>query len=344
MFSKFKKFREVFILKKILLNPGPTNTYFSTKLAQWIGSDVCHREHSFFNVLNDLQDRLLSQVYTSNKHSAKVAIMAGSGTTAMESMISSLVDDGVYVINAGKYGKRAIKMMETYNIQYNEIVSKNINDLQPRDDIKTLYFVENETTTGEKYELQKMISLYPKAKFYIDATSAFGASSYQPYEDKIISLCFCSNKCLQSTPGLGVVIWDGLKNTHKRMFFADLEKYGKNKLPFTLPTQAVYALAKAIDTSLNNKNIFDKRKNKIINSFAKIGIKCINTNPSNSIIGFVHPKMNYENLSQHLAKQNIIIYSQVPGIKNSFRVATMSVVFDKHFDKIIEAFYETCVC
>ena len=77
---------------------------------------------------------------------------------------------------------------------------------------------------------------------------------------------------------------------------------------------------------------------------AKIGIKCINTNPSNSIIGFVHPKMNYENLSQHLAKQNIIIYSQVPGIKNSFRVATMSVVFDKHFDKIIEAFYETCVC
>ena len=40
---------------KILLNPGPTNTRFMTKIKQWIGTDKCHRESDFLDVLNDIQ-------------------------------------------------------------------------------------------------------------------------------------------------------------------------------------------------------------------------------------------------------------------------------------------------
>ena len=44
---------------KLLLNPGPTNTRFRTKLAQWFGSDVCHRTNDFHNILNETKDLLL---------------------------------------------------------------------------------------------------------------------------------------------------------------------------------------------------------------------------------------------------------------------------------------------
>ena len=325
----------------ILLNPGPTNTRFMTKIKQWIGTDKCHRESDFLDVLNDIQITLKDQVYTSDK--AGVAIMAGSGTTAMESMIASLVEDGVYVINAGQYGQRAIEMMATFKIKYNEIKSNNIDDLNPSKQITKIYFVENETTSGEKYSLDKMIQLFPNAKFYIDATSAFGASTYTTFKDRIIGLSFCGNKCLQSTPGLGIVVWNGVDQLFARSYIGDLNKYGLNKLPFTLPTQSVYALRHAIKYSLDNERIFNLRKSKLISALHKIGIKCLNTNPSNSIIGFQHPKLTYQELEFFLKKRNIVIYSGIKNIDNSFRIATMSVLFDRKFTQIIGAFDETCI-
>ena len=41
---------------------------------------------------------------------------------------------------------------------------------------------------------------------------------------------------------------------------------------------------------------------------------------------------------------NIVLYSGVPGVDKSFRVATMSVKFDSHFKKIMGAFYDSCLC
>ena len=50
--------------------------------------------------------------------------------------------------------------------------------------------------------------------------------------------------------------------------------------------------------------------------------------------------MNYQELHDFLVKKGIVIYSGVPGVKNSFRVSTMSVKFDIKFSKIEEAFHE----
>jgi 2-aminoethylphosphonate-pyruvate transaminase len=326
----------------ILLNPGPTNTRFMTKLHQWIGSDKCHRENDFKEILISLQEKLLSKVFLGK--AGRIAIMGGSGTTAMEAMISSLVPDGVSIINAGSYGERAISILETFKIKHKIICSKTIDDLSYNENIKFVYFVENETSTCEHYSLKNMCQIYPNAKFFIDATSSFGASDYcADYLDRIAALSFCSNKCLQSTPGLGIVIWNGETNTYKRSFYGDLDKYGTGKLPFTLPVQSVHALEYTVSKNSSNKEAFDARRDRLIKALSSFGIVCLNKYPANSIIAFRHPNKAYDQLHSFLKNKGIIIYSGTGRVDNSFRISTMSIKFDKSFNKIIGALHDSCL-
>jgi len=325
----------------ILLNPGPTNTRFLTKVAQWFGSDVCHRTLKFNKILQETKQML--SVEFPDKHTA---IMGGSGTTAMESMISSLITDNIVVINAGVYGQRAVDMMENYNIKYQEVKCNNIEDLKTNKNVKAVYFVENETTTGEHFDVNKIALLYPNAKLYIDATSSFGASNYSKVHHKIEALCFCSNKCLQSTPGLGVVLFNKNHLIKDRSYYLSLNKYNTDKIPFTLPVQSVYALhqtLKLIDYS-NQHAVFNQRRDKLIQSLKTFGIYSINKAPSNSIIGLQHPILGYEELRDRLLKKGIVIYSGIPGINNSFRLSTMSVLFDRKFNRIKKVLHDTCIC
>ena len=118
-------------MAKILLNPGPTNTGFFTKLRQWLGSDVCHRTHQFQAEMKKLQKELIRMFDNSvDCSSVDIAIMGGSGTTALDSMISSLLPEGTAIIDAGKYGRRAVEICETYNIKHTIIKSSHVGDLQ----------------------------------------------------------------------------------------------------------------------------------------------------------------------------------------------------------------------
>tara|TARA_R110000803_G_scaffold18068_3_gene48420 strand:+ start:430 stop:1410 length:981 start_codon:yes stop_codon:yes gene_type:complete len=320
----------------VLLNPGPTNTRFRTKYAQWISSDVCHRTEDFMALLGETKNLLLNDFTNHN-----IAILAGSGTTAMEAMICSLIDD-VVIINAGIYGQRAIDMMKVHGTNFKEIECDNISELKFNADYKNVYFVENETTTGEKFSVEEITKLYPNATLFVDATSAFGASDYSKVSDRIGALCFCSNKCLQSTPGLGIVIFNkNLKLIEPSSYYLNLKKYIGDDIPFTLPVQSVAALNQTLKIVKSNKILFDKRSQKLIDKFESMGIECVNYMPSNSILGFKHPSMNYEELRRYLSNRGIVIYSGIKGIENSFRVSTMSVLFDKKFNKIVRVFNET---
>ena len=328
-------------MNNILLNPGPTNTRETTKLAQYNGSDVCHRTHDFQNILQETKSLLVDRF---GNETFNVALLGGSGTVGIEAMISSLVEDNIVVINAGIYGQRAIDIMKVYGINYIEEAVNNVSELQPNEKYTHVYFVENETTTGEHFPLKEMSTLYPNAKFFIDSTSAFGASDYDGFYNKILGLSFCSNKCLQSTPGLGIIIWNKDLQYKQRSYYCNLERYMDSNLPFTLPVQSVYALNTTLKLTGNQDELFDNRKTKLIQAFDKIGINCLNYLPSNSIIGFQHPKMSYTQLQEYMYQRGIVIYSGIEGYENSFRVSTMSVVFDTSFDIIIGAFNDSCLC
>lgn len=333
---------------KILLNPGPTNTRAETKQAQMDGSDVCHRTEDFYTILNETKTMLLQRMtkdsgLTFDNDTWHVALIGGSGTTAMEAMMSSLgnSDSPTKVIKAGKYGERISDMLNIYGVGHDIVKANSIQDLESDNSSVDLFFVENETTNGEKYSIKDITSLYQNAKLFIDTTSAFGASDYSKHLDKIQAMSFCSNKCLQSTPGLGIVIWRKDLPVFEKNHYCYLNRYTKTIPPFTVPVQSIYALHETLKISDDNTDLFDSRLGNLISSFKEIGITCIDKKPCNSIIGFTHPKLSYDELNAFLSKKDIVIYEGIPGYENSFRVATMSVDFDDKFETIIQVFKES---
>ena len=148
---------------------------------------------------------------------------------------------------------------------------------------------------------------------------------------------------MQSVPGLGIVIYR--KNLHliERTYQTFLSRYSNNNIPFTLPVQSIYALHEATKDRCSNKQIFDKRKDNLIKEFSNIGIKCLNKSPSNSIILFEHPKLSYQQLYDFCLDRGIVIYDNLKSNKKTFRVSTMSSIFDDKFNYIKKVFYDSCL-
>jgi 2-aminoethylphosphonate-pyruvate transaminase len=331
-------------VNNILLNPGPTNTLECVKTAQTNSSDVCHRTEEFTELLAKTKKNLLNRFSPlASFEEWDVAIFGGSGTAAMESLISSLLSEATVIV-AGKYGQRAVDIMSLHKIKTKKIYCEIKEELDRLDDRLNLYFVENETTTGEKFDLESISQLFPKSRLYVDATSAFGATDYTSHLNQIDAISFCSNKCLQSTPGLGIVIWRKHLEVFDRSYYLSLKKYANGGLAFTLPVQSVAALKTALIASRTTEEQYNVRRNRIIEDFQKINIECVNKNPSNSIMGFCHPSKSYKQLKKTLKNDRIIIYEGIPHIKNSFRISTMSVEFDEKYDYILRCFSDSCLC
>ncbi len=328
--------------KQILLNPGPTNILGGVKNIQTRYTEVCHRTDSFDKIYDNLKEKMLFHFAGENSKKWKIAVLAGSGTTALEAMIVSLLPDNSHIINAGKYGERALNILKSYRIPHTTTQVSNIYQV-PNTKHTSVYFVQNETTTGELFSLDEITKKNPLSKLYIDATSAFGACDYTPYLDNIAAISFCSNKCLQAPAGLAIVIYnEEILFQDRPKFTLDLSLY-KDKMPFTIPPQIVASLSKALDLEDSKEKRFNLRRDRVIKDMNKIGIRCVNKCPSNSVIGFQHPSMKYNDLETFLLKKGIVIYSGVPGIPQSFRLSTMSVLFDNEYKYIMECFNETCI-
>ncbi len=325
---------------KLLLNPGPTNTPDAVKKAQMDWSDVCHRTTEAAAELDELKELLLNRFLgTVESDEFEVAVLAGSGTLGMEAMISSLLRM-CWVVVAGKYGERAQEMMSTYNVSAAPIPYTSCEQVPQLPHVSgDLYFVEHETTTGERFDPAEMAEKFPGMRLFIDATSAFGATSYEDVIDRIDGICFCSNKALVSTPGLAVVIYRKDRELLKRTVYANLGAY-VDAMPFTIPPGPIAALKAAL---LQPKPDFDARKAWLIETLQEVGIRCVNDVPSNTVVGFQHPTKSYDELQAFLDEKGIVIYSGVPNIDRSFRVATMSNWWEQHQAAIKEAFHDSCV-
>ena len=121
----------------------------------------------------------------------------------------------------------------------------------------------------------------------------------------------------------------------------NLGAYINNEMPFTMPVQSISALRYTLYNIHDNEKTFNSRRNYLISDLKKLEIECLNKNPCNAIIGFRHPTKNYEELRDLLLQKDIVIYSGIDNIENSFRIATMSVDFDKKYSKFLRALGQT---
>ena len=107
-------------LKKILLNPGPATTSTSVKMSQ-IVEDICPRVNQFGELMNEIREDLTKIV--ANNEDFTTILFGGSGTAAVESVISSAIssDHNLVIVNNGSYGQRIIDISKTYRLHYFEL-------------------------------------------------------------------------------------------------------------------------------------------------------------------------------------------------------------------------------
>jgi 2-aminoethylphosphonate-pyruvate transaminase len=203
-------------VRAILLNPGPVSLSDGVRRAV-TRVDLCHREPEFFE-LQDEVIRGLVDIYQNDPAQWIAVLVGGSGTSAMEAMMVSLlpVDANVLVLENGVYGERLSRISSIYGIRHQALKASwgEVIDLQAlaellaSGDFTHVLAVHHETTTGRLNPVDEIASLCTESgvKLLLDAVSSFGAESIPFAQDSLQAIAATANKCLHGIPGLAMVL------------------------------------------------------------------------------------------------------------------------------------------
>lgn len=361
------------VKRNILLNPGPATTTDSVKLAQVV-PDICHREKEFSDMMCSVREDL-TKIATKTPEEYTCILFAGSGTAAVESVISSVSppDKKILIVNNGAYGERMVDMAKVHEINYAEMKSReyetpDIRGIEKilKDDKKfsSIAMVHHETTSGLLNPMKEMgkIAKANNCTYILDAMSSFAGMVFDIKEEGVDYMVSSSNKCIQGMPGISFVIakreeLEKIKNYPKRTVYLDLYKQfesleKKAQMQFTVPIQTMYALRQAIDEFLDEGA--EQRETRYLQSWAilvkgmrDIGFKKLLGNDSSKESGilttFYEPKdsrYNFNKMHDLLYERGFTIYPGKIGAENTFRLANLGAINYKDIQRFLGAMKE----
>lgn len=153
------------------------------------------------------------------KENTKLVYITGSGSAAMESVVSNAFDsdDKLLIINGGTFGKRFMKISEIYNIpfdsidlEYGEILEKKHFEGLDLHGYSALLVNIDETSTGQLYDINLLSNICKENNMYlvIDAISSFLADKYDMEKYNVACTILSSQKALALSPGLSILALD----------------------------------------------------------------------------------------------------------------------------------------
>ncbi len=255
------------IKRNILLNPGPSTTTDTVKMAQVV-PDICPREKEFAGLMKGLRNDLLKVAHAPADQYTAV-LFCGSGTINIDICINSLLPENkkVLVVNNGAYNSRAVEVCQMYHLPYIDLKSSvfeqpNLEDvertLQENSDVAMVYCCHHETGTGVLNPIREIGALAHKygAIFVSDTTSSLGMIPVDVVKDNIDFCMASAQKGLMAMSGLSYIIGKediikASKNYPTRSYYTNLylqyeyfEKTGE--MHFTPPVQTIYATIQAL--------------------------------------------------------------------------------------------------
>ena len=351
----------------ILLNPGPVNLSERVRQAL-LKPDLCHREIEFLKLQNGIRNKLL-EVYGLPEDKWAAVLITGSGTSAMEAMLISMVPAAgrVLIIENGVYGERLSRIAEIYNIDYRTLHYDWGEEIQPRDvenslanDISHVALVHHETTTGRLNELDSIAAVCQSANvpILLDGVSSFGAEEMRFSKWDLHACAATANKCLHGIPGTSFVISrrDALQSTTgtQRSLYLDLHTYAEHQdkggTPFTQSVQSFYALDEALSELREEggwtarRDHYRRRMALVRQGLENIGISMLlQENASSCVLSSFHlpENMDYETLHDGLKNRGFVIYAGQGGLlKSIFRVSLMGAISDSDIQRFLVAVEE----
>lgn len=351
-------------MRSILLNPGPVSLSEGVRRAV-ARVDLCHREVEFF----DLQDQVIRElldIYQCDPAEWAAVLIGGSGTSALEAMMASLVprDARLLVLENGIYGERLSKLANIYAINYRvmnvpwgaEIDLGELGKLLARGDVSHLAAVQHETTTGRLNPVDKIAALCEKyeVRLVLDSVSAFGAE-FIPFDNPSLqAVAATANKCLHGIPGLAMVLCrkEALQQEIKpRTLSMNLSTWAdhqsRRSTPFTPAVNGMLGLAEALK-ELRIQGGWKGRRTryrKLAGEVAKT-LKTLDVRPwlpaddSSCVLRSYHlpDGLDYNALHDGLKQHGFVIYAGQGKLADElFRISTMGEISDYDMARLDQA-------
>jgi 2-aminoethylphosphonate-pyruvate transaminase len=236
----------------VLFSPGPVNLRPEIK-DNLFNVELCHRQPEF----EDLYERVAAKLFNAagfSPRTHRLSLLPGSGTTAVDAGMTSLVRGRVLVVNNGFYCDRLTAAVESVE---KTVVSEHrpgmgappdleaLDTQLSRDPPDWLAVVHHETSTGLLNPLPELAELAARhgCRLFVDAVSSLPAHPIPGTSDVA---CFNSNKCLESLPGIAGVFWGRDLEARALSASLDVAAYA-DSIPTTPNVQAFVALDVALD-------------------------------------------------------------------------------------------------
>lgn len=238
--------------RQVLFNPGPVNLHPAIK-ARLFEVELSHRQPEF----DELRHRVAARLFIAaglSPDAHELSLLHGSGTLAVDAGLTSLVRGGVLVVDNGVYCERMLTTLAPVAGVRLRRHSAGLGRAPRLDELEDevvrerpdwIAVVHHETTTGLLNPLAAIAGIADRhgCRLFVDAVSSLGAHPVHPRADVV---CFNSNKCLESLPGVAGVFWRRGLERHPTVPVLDVGAYS-DAVPSTPNVQAFVALDIALD-------------------------------------------------------------------------------------------------
>src|ERR1035437_4971806 len=351
--------------ERVLLNPGPA--VVSDRIHRAVaGPDLCHREPEYSEMFMRIREKLFRVAGVSNDW--ELALIAGSGTAAMEAMAGASVRAGrrLLVCRNGVYGDRLATIADRLSIQTVAVRASQTQPIDPAavgaaldadSTIDAVAVVHHETTTGLLNPVHE-IAAEARARgvrVIVDAISSLGAEELDLAGSGIDMVACTSNKCLHGLPGTSFVLLSPegaarAADAPRRSLYLDiagyLEAQKKSTVPFTPAVPAVYGLEAALDELLDEglahrHESYRARVALLDQAFERLGLEPLVSarNRSSSVRSLRLPEgVSYEDLHDAVKREGYVIYAGLgEAAKTTFRVCTLGALENEVLAGFVES-------
>lgn len=359
------------VKRNILLNPGPSTTTDTVKLAQ-IVPDICPREKEFQDIMAPMREDLVKIVHGKLEDYTAV-LFCGSGTICIDIALNSLLDKDkkALVINNGSYSARAVEVCNAYGLPLIELkqpldttpdLALIEETLKNNSDIGYVYVTYHETGSGLLNPVKDIGALAHKYGAFLisDTTSAYAMIPIDVYEQNIDFCMASAQKGIQGMTGLSYIVGrkdiiEASRNFPVRSYYCNLymqydffERTGE--MHFTPPVQTVYAARQALIEYFEEGEERKWERHQRIMAAIRAGVdrlgfkevlsRDVQSGLVSAIIYPDDPNWDFDKIHDYCYERGFTIYPGKLASKGTFRLCALGVIDEPDivdFWKVFEA-------
>jgi 2-aminoethylphosphonate-pyruvate transaminase len=356
---------------KLLFTPGPLTTSETVKQAML--RDLGSRDTEFLEVVRKIRRRLLELGDVADG-SYEAVLMQGSGTFAVESVVSSVLprEGKLLVLVNGAYGQRMAKIARTLGIATETLVFPEWRPVDPAETrqalardaaITHLGTIHCETSTGIMNPVREIGEVVKEQGrvFILDAMSSFAGMPMAVGGWGIDFLVSSANKCVQGVPGFAFVLArgkllleaeDGARSVSLDLLSQWEGLEGDGQFRFTPPTHVLLAFWQALQELEQEGGIVARAARYAANQKVLLeGMKGLGfdaylapEHQSHIITSFrypSHPNFDFSRFYQRLSQRGFVIYPGKVSDADCFRIGTIGHLFPEDLQALVAAVRQT---